>query len=533
MQGILEVGQIEEFHAAPDLKGAPVPHEEVLENIKESAKFDIPVLTKNLEKRGTCIFCAGGPSLNQFLEEIKKRKEAGEFICSSNHTHDHLLKHGIVSDACVIMDPKAIVANYIKNPQKETKYYIGSTCNPEVTRNLLTAGMDVTRVLIAYGMEDESDITLMNQLYPGIKSNAYLVGGTMTGLRAMNFAIILGFTTIEYYGMDSCFASNPKLIKKGEPDFEEAKQRNKNNSYLDADTNEEYTVDETDEGGFFYAYNKKRSETIQIARTPDGKQYLTSPVFAHQAKQFVKWHDRMEGKMKIILHGDNLTSNLLKCHKEAISKAIEEAGGKRWSGDYARIQHEMHEKTHYGLWGSHDIEYVGRSILSLYTTLNMREPKDQIEGLKKRTLTGDRRISILDYGCGSGNLGEAVNSIFKIADITNYDPFIEKYLKEPEGKFDIVTCFDVMEHVEIQYVPNTIKYIADKAKYVIVFCICCVDAKKTLPDGRNAHITQKSPQWWITQISKKLHVIEAVNVRDFVLLACQTFDAKETLDNEK
>lgn len=522
---ILDVGHIEDFHAAPDLKGAPVPHEEVLENIKESAKFNIPVLEKQKERQGSFIFCAGGPSLNLFLDEIKKRKDAGGIICSSNHTHDHLLKHGIVSDICVVMDPKKIVATYIKNPQKETKYYIGSTCNPDVTKNLLDAGMDVTRVLIAYGMADESDIDLMKQIYPHIKSNAYLVGGTMTGLRAMNFAIILGFTKIEYYGMDSCFGSNPKIIKRGETGYEEAKARNKGNSYKDADTGEEYTINETDEGGFFYAFNKKRSENIQIAKTPDGRQYLTSPVFAHQAKQFVKWYERMEGKIEIILHGDNLTSNLVKCHKEAIAKATEKIGDKRWTGNYKEIQHEMHQKGNYGLWGSHDIEYVGRALLSLYVGLNLT-------GTTKILYPG-RKISVLDYGCGSCNLEKAINSIFKIADVTNYDPFIEQYSKEPEGQFDVVTCYDVMEHVEIQCVPNTIKYIADKAKYIVLFSICCVDAKKTLPDGRNAHITQKSPQWWISEISKRLHVIEAVNVQDSILLACQKIDAKELLDKDK
>lgn len=525
MQEVLEVGHIEEFYSAPDLKGAPVPHEEVIENIKESYKFDIPTLEKQSDRKGSFIFCAGGPSLNQFLDEIKKRKEAGEFICSSNHTHDHLLKHGIVSDACVIMDPKKIVATYIKNPQKETKYYIGSTCNPDITKNLLDAGMDITRVLIAYGMADESDVNLMKQLYPYIKGTAYLVGGTMTGLRAMNFAVILGFLRIEYYGMDSCFASNPKLIKKGEPGFKNAKKRNKGNSYFDKDIKTEYTIDETDEGGFFYAYNKKRTENIQLAKTPDGKQYLTSPVFAHQAKQFVKWYDRMEGKINIILHGDNLTSNLLKCHKEAIKKATEKSGDKRWTESYAILQHEMHDMGHYGQWGSHDIDFLGRVILSLYVELNMR--------INKKKLQHDRRISLLDYGCGSGNLGESINTVFNIVDMTNYDPFVEKYSKEPEGIFDVIACCDVLEHVEIQCVPNTIKYISDKVRYAVIFCIACGDAKKTLPDGRNAHITQKSPQWWINEISKKLYVAEAVSVGDFVLLACQTLDAKELLDNEK
>jgi len=539
---VLEVGGIEKFKPTPDLQGSPVPNDEVLENIKASAQFNIPVLEKIPPHDGTFIFCAGGPSLRQFVDEIKKRKEAGEVICSSNHTHDFLLKHGIVSDICVIMDPKEIVATYIKNPQKETSYFIGIVCNPKVTQNLLDAGMKVNKLMIAYGMEDERDIQLAQELYPVMPSKSYLVGGTMTGLRAMNFAVILGYPKIEYYGLDSCFASNPTLVSKDDPQFEEVKKRNKGNSYTDADTGEEYTIDEPDDGGFFYAYKKQRSETVQIAKTPDGHIFLTSPVFAHQAKQFIKWADRMDGKIEIVLHGFNLTSQLLKCHKEAIAKATELMGDRRWTTSYAEIQKQMHAEKHYGLWGGHDIDFVGKSIVQIYAKKNIKTVKDLEKIMDtvelQKYMTGDilisnKNVSLLDYGCGSGNLGKSINDVFKCVDVTNYDPFMEQYSQEPEGKFDIVTCFDVMEHIEIQCVLNTIKHIASKAKYMVLFSICCTDALKTLPDGRNAHITQKSPRWWMGQISQYMQVVEAIGIGDFALFACQTFDAQENMENEK
>jgi len=54
------------------------------------------------------------------------------------------------------------------------------------------------------------------------------------------------------------------------------------------------------------------------------------------------------------------------------------------------------------------------------------------------------RIRILDYGGGSGLLAEQLRERGFRAE--TYDPFSE-FDVMPEGRFDLVTCFEVMEHV--------------------------------------------------------------------------------------
>lgn len=498
------------FEPVKDLKGGPVTNEQVLENIRKSADLNLPVFKKKPQREGSFIFTAGGTSLLDFVDEIKKRKESGEFICSSNHTHDFLFERGIVSDACIVIDPKECVKNYIKHPQKETNYYIGTVCHPAVAQNLIDAGMNVEKLLVGYGIEDESDIELQKALY-GKVSSSYLVGGTMTGLRAMHFAVMLGFKTIEYYGLDSCFSSECKLVYKGDPRFNKIIKKNGGRWYSDAETGQDYALDETEDGGFFYAYKKPRAENIQIAKTPDGRQFITSPVFAHQAKQFIKWYDRMEGKLNIILHGDNLTSHLLKCHLIAKDRILKEIGDKRWTEDYSKLQKTMHEnREDYGSIDKLDVaEIVCKAVIFLYAKLR-------------------RPIRVLDYGCGKGRLSENLSSILKIVEVTNYDPFTE-WSKEPEGKFDIVTCIDVMEHVEEECVNNTLRYIQDKAGFMALFYIAMDDALKLLPDGRNAHITQKSVQWWLSVLKEKFLIGEATTIGDWAWFICQSLDASEKL----
>jgi hypothetical protein len=124
--------------------------------------------------------------------------------------------------------------------------------------------------------------------------------------------------------------------------------------------------------------------------------------------------------------------------------------------------------------------------------------------------------------------------MFNGVTVRNYDPFHPDFrdLPEPEGQYDLVTCCDVMEHVEIQCVDNTLKWLADHTKYLMIFEIDTGDASKILSDGRNAHITQRSFSWWQEKISKHFHPLEAkVGEKSFTLI-CQKPDSKQLRDAE-
>jgi len=498
MDNLLEAATPEGgFEVVKDLKGGPVPNEEVLENIRQSIFINAPLFKNKSPQKGSCIFIAGGPTVADYLDEIKERKSRGEFILTSNNTHDYLVDKGIIPDACVVMDPKEIVKKYIKKPQLTTQYYISTVVNKAVATQLVDAGCKVEKVLTAYGMEDEEDISLQKAVYHVTKDklDTFLVGGTMTGLRVMPFAIQLGFSKLEYYGFDSCFSTKLEFVKKGEPDFDIMKSRNFGRSYDDVESGDEYAIKMEEGGeGIFYAYYKVRAENIQVAVTPDGRKFVTSPVFAHQAKQFPKWYDRMEGVLEIVVHGDSLSSHLLKCHLESKRKSKELIGDKRWSKTYEKMQMEMHE--FYDKYGSDmvpkykwlTLDIIGKAILTLHTKLR-------------------RNLTILDYGCGQGNMSETMSGIFKVIDVTSYDPFVERFSKEPEEVFDVVVCVDVMEHVEEQCVDNTIEFISKHCKNMAVFVIALHDAKKDLVDGRNAHITQKNPMWWVQKLQQHNFIV--------------------------
>ena len=77
--------------------------------------------------------------------------------------------------------------------------------------------------------------------------------------------------------------------------------------------------------------------------------------------------------------------------------------------------------------------------------------------------------SFLDYGTGKGRLVDRLKEECnpKI-DIRGYDPAVSKFSKKPNQPFDIVGCFDVLEHIEMSSIESVLNDINQLTK---LFCI--------------------------------------------------------------
>lgn len=100
---------------------------------------------------------------------------------------------------------------------------------------------------------------------------------------------------------------------------------------------------------------------------------------------------------------------------------------------------------------------------------------------------------VLDYGCGKGTLQQ--NLPFTIH---QYDPAISKHADLPSPA-DVVICTDVLEHIEPNLLPTVLQHLCDLTKRKCYVTACTREAKKTLPDGRNAHLIIQPKEWWIDQ----------------------------------
>jgi SAM-dependent methyltransferase len=65
--------------------------------------------------------------------------------------------------------------------------------------------------------------------------------------------------------------------------------------------------------------------------------------------------------------------------------------------------------------------------------------------LVTRLLAQAKSARILDYGGGNGKFAELLRED-GFSDVTTYDPFVSRFEQKPQGRFDCVICFEVLEH---------------------------------------------------------------------------------------
>jgi trans-aconitate methyltransferase len=112
--------------------------------------------------------------------------------------------------------------------------------------------------------------------------------------------------------------------------------------------------------------------------------------------------------------------------------------------------------------------------------------------------------SILDFGCGKGLVVAALKETFPNLTVYGYDPGRDGYDSLPDN-VDMIISTDVLEHIEPELLNETLLDLARRTNKVMYHLIACHPAKKSLPDGRNAHLIVETPQWWKNRLSSVLN----------------------------
>jgi hypothetical protein len=127
----------------------------------------------------------------------------------------------------------------------------------------------------------------------------------------------------------------------------------------------------------------------------------------------------------------------------------------------------------------------------------------------KKLIERTRAQTILDYGSGKGlqyewkNLqiegyGYAENMIeyWDVTGVQCYDPCYEPLSRLPQGRFDGVISTDVLEHCAEDDIPWIVEEIFGFASRFVFANVAAYAATKNLPNGENAHCTQRPAGWW-------------------------------------
>ena len=111
-----------------------------------------------------------------------------------------------------------------------------------------------------------------------------------------------------------------------------------------------------------------------------------------------------------------------------------------------------------------------------------------------RILESENIETLLDFGCGKGIISNLIKEKYPKIKVYSYDP-VTSPIELPKS-VDMVFSSDVLEHVEPEYIDETLDMLFKIATKIQYHLIACSPAKKTLSDGRNAHLIIESPEWW-------------------------------------
>ena len=177
------------------------PSDEAMDNVRLNINRPYPWFhnnpTLNKPKTGKIALIGGGPSIKDTINDIVDYDNT--IVCGSAHdwTQKHLIKP---PDYCAVCDPDPVMANYLRHPNKDTKYLISSHCNDTVFEAL--KGYDVIMWHCwPIGNADQAVADYLQEHTPGWVA---IGGGCTVGLRSLTIALMLGYSDIHFFGFDSC-----------------------------------------------------------------------------------------------------------------------------------------------------------------------------------------------------------------------------------------------------------------------------------------------------------------------------------------
>lgn len=152
-------------------------------------KTDIPV-----------IFLAGGPSLNDYADEIVERRKAGAKLITVNGAYNWAIEHGITPSATIVVDSREFNKRFVQPTMPNCQYLLGSQCNPAIFD-----AVPADQTLLWHSALDEEMIKFLEENYLNSEKVWYpVLGGSTVMLRALPLMVLLGYSKFEVYGFDSC-----------------------------------------------------------------------------------------------------------------------------------------------------------------------------------------------------------------------------------------------------------------------------------------------------------------------------------------
>mgnify|MGYP002518352225 CR=1 FL=1 len=161
---------------------------------------------------------------------------------------------------------------------------------------------------------------------------------------------------------------------------------------------------------------------------------------------------------------------------------------------------------------------MNKKYLEQYKLLYQLKPKYGASSVKffdilYSILKNEDVIYVLDYGCGKSPLLDMLKDKLNHLNVFKYDPVFPEYDILPKQKIDFVICTDVLQHVPLEELDETLSEIALISNRCF-FHIKCTDHPTKFPNGEPTNITVREKQWWKKYLLKFFSIVEDVDYPD-------------------
>lgn len=257
------------WQAAEDVEGKGVVNideDQVKANIKANLEAGWTLVAPFEKQDVEVILLGGGPSLNEYEDEIRQKREAGAKLFTTNGAYNWCIERGIKPSAQIVVDGRAFNKRFLEPVMDEVKYLVASQCDPEAIAHL-----PKDRTLLWHSVADEESLKYISEIQGGVVWP--VPGGSTVMLRSLMLLQVLGFYQIHVYGMDSCI------------------------------------------GETHHAYEQKENDSdgeITVRVKTKTKEFVCAPWMALQAREFRLLAQNLDDEVELAVYGSGLIATMIR-----------------------------------------------------------------------------------------------------------------------------------------------------------------------------------------------------------------------------
>ena len=170
--------------------------EQVVSQVKRNINQDYKQVSPHEMSGKELMIALGGPSLNEFTDEIVEKRRSGMPLITVNGTYGWAIENGMKPSAQVMVDAREFNARFITEAVDTCRYLINSQCHEAVFEKLPEDQVELWHSRSHAEVKEVLDEHYA-LWYP-------IPGGCTVGLRAVVLMRFLGWKHMHIYGLDSC-----------------------------------------------------------------------------------------------------------------------------------------------------------------------------------------------------------------------------------------------------------------------------------------------------------------------------------------